>query len=124
MEPMSIKEIADALNGKLNNCKEDIMIKGVSTDSRKIKKDDLFIPIKGLNFDGHDFIENAINSGACAALSQYDIESSKFTYILVVDTQSALIKLAQYYKKKFNIPTIAVTGSSGKTTTKEMIASV
>ncbi|HHY77409.1 MAG TPA: UDP-N-acetylmuramoyl-tripeptide--D-alanyl-D-alanine ligase [Clostridiales bacterium] len=124
METMSIREIADALNGKLINYKEDIMIKGISTDSRKIKKDDLFIPIKGLNFDGHDFIQNAIDSGACAVLSQYNIEPCNFTYILVEDTQSALIKLAQYYKKKFEIPSIAVTGSSGKTTTKEMIASV
>lgn len=124
MEPMNIVEIARALNGKLINCKDNIMVNGISTDSRKISKGQLFIPIKGLNFDGHDFIDKAINLGAAASLSQYDLGSKSFPYILVGDTHIALMKLAQYYRSKFNIPAVAVTGSSGKTTTKEMIASV
>ncbi len=124
MEPMNILEIANALDGKLVNYKDNIVIKGISTDSRKIKKGDLFIPIKGLNFDGHDFIGKAIDLGASASLSQYDLNTSDFTYIIVEDTQIALMRLAQYYRSKFSIPAVAVTGSSGKTTTKEMIASV
>jgi UDP-N-acetylmuramoyl-tripeptide--D-alanyl-D-alanine ligase len=124
VEPMNILEIANALDGKLVNYKDNIVIKGISTDSRKIKKGDLFIPIKGLNFDGHDFIGKAIDLGASASLSQYDLNTSDFTYIIVEDTQIALMRLAQYYRSKFSIPAVAVTGSSGKTTTKEMIASV
>ncbi|WP_073025020.1 UDP-N-acetylmuramoyl-tripeptide--D-alanyl-D-alanine ligase [Lutispora thermophila] len=121
---MNIVEIARALNGKLINCEHNIIVTGVSTDSRKINKGQLFIPIKGLNFDGHDFIEKAIEMGAVASLSQYDLGARNFPYIIVEDTQIALMKLAKYYRSKFNIPAVAVTGSSGKTTTKEMIASV
>lgn len=124
MEPMNIVEIADAINGKLQNYKENLLIKGINTDSRKIKKGELFIPIKGLNFDGHDFIDKAMDLGASAALSQKRLSSADFTYILVEDTQAALIKLAAYYRSKFYIPAVAITGSSGKTTTKEMLASV
>lgn len=124
MESMNVLEIANAIDGKLVNYKDNIVIEGISTDSRKIKKGELFIPIKGLNFDGHDFIGKAIESGALASLSQYDLNTSDFTYIIVEDTQIALMRLAQYYRSKFNIPAVAVTGSSGKTTTKEMIASV
>lgn len=124
MEPMNITEITDAVNGKLINYKKDFLIEGINTDSRKIKKGELFIPIIGLNFDGHDFIDKALASGASAVLSQKILSTADFTYILVEDTQTALIKLAAYYRSKFKIPAVAITGSSGKTTTKEMVASV
>lgn len=124
MEPMNIAEIAEALNGKLMNCKESFMVNGINTDSRKVKSGELFIPIKGPNFDGHDFIYKAMDAGACAAISHNYLNAANFPYILVEDTQAALMRLASYYRSKFNIPAVAVTGSSGKTTTKEMIASV
>ncbi len=124
MEPVSISEIAFAVKGEMFNCTEDFFIKGVSTDSRKIKSGDLFIPISGVNFDGHDFICNAVVAGAALVLSEKDLDKDNIPYIKVKSTKDALIDLAAYYRSKFNIPAVAITGSSGKTTTKEMVAAV
>lgn len=124
MEPINISEIAFAVKGEMFNCAGDFFIKGVSTDSRKIKSGDLFIPISGVNFDGHDFIGNAVTAGAVLVLSEKDLNKEDFPYIKVKSTKDALLDLAAYYRSKFNIPAVAITGSSGKTTTKEMIAAV
>ena len=124
MEEMNIEEISLALKGKIFNCDNGISITGVSTDSRSISFGELFIPIKGLNFDGHDFIEDAVLSGASAVLTEKDLSYASFPYIKVKDTKKALMDLAAYYKSKFRIPFIAITGSAGKTTTKEMVSSI
>lgn len=124
MESINISEVAFAVKGERFNCAEDFFIEGVTTDSRKIKSGDLFIPISGENFDGHDFIYSALAAGAVLVLSEKDMDKENIPYIKVKSTKDALMDLAAYYRSKFSIPAVAITGSSGKTTTKEMIAAV
>ena len=97
-----------------------LRVTGVSCDSRTIKPGDLFIPLKGDHFDGHSFLKEVFLKGASAALSDHWV-AIDHPIIVVKDTLKALQKLAQHYKKRFSVPTIAVTGSAGKTTTKECI---
>ncbi|WP_317366785.1 UDP-N-acetylmuramoyl-tripeptide--D-alanyl-D-alanine ligase [uncultured Tyzzerella sp.] len=124
MKPIFIEDVIKAVNGCINNNinTDDIFIKNISTDTRTIKQGDLFIPIVGENFDGHNFIDVAFEKGAIACLSQKDIKTDNIV-IKVGDTKDALKDLAIYYKSLFNIPVIALTGSAGKTTTKDMLAS-
>ena len=124
MKPIFIEEIIKAVNGVINNNidTKDIFIKNVSTDTRNIKPGDLFIPIVGENFDGHNFINDAFEKGAIACLSQKNIDNNNIV-INVKDTKKALKDFAMYYRSLFNIPVVALTGSSGKTTTKDMLAS-
>ncbi|MCF2664184.1 UDP-N-acetylmuramoyl-tripeptide--D-alanyl-D-alanine ligase [Oscillibacter valericigenes] len=127
MQPMTIKEIAAAVNGVWWNPREDAApVTAVCTDSRKITPGCLFLPWVGEKFDGHDFIDMALDKGAagclCAKLPQ-DIRRDKF-YIKVDDTRLALRAMASAYRDKFAIPFVQITGSVGKTTTKEMIAAV
>ncbi|MFV0275187.1 MAG: UDP-N-acetylmuramoyl-tripeptide--D-alanyl-D-alanine ligase [Bacilli bacterium] len=119
---LSLLEIEKSVSGKLFN-KNDEIITNITTDSRKIKENTLFIPLKGENFDGHDFISSTYKNGCLCVLSEKRLDINK-PYILVKDCYKALLDLAQYYKSLFNITAIGVTGSVGKTTTKEMIASV
>jgi len=103
------------------------LISRVSTDSRTIKKGDLFIAIKGDNFDGHNFVNKAINQGASAVVVSRipkGIKNTKTPIIKVKDTLLALGDIARYYRKRLSIPVIAVGGSNGKTTTKDMIAHI
>lgn len=123
MEDLSLKEIARYINGELLNLEGDILISGISTDSRKIMDGDLFVALKGKNFDGNDYVEECLNKGAVAAVVTRRIEGKK-PMVLVPDGLSALKEIAKYYKNRFNIPVVAVTGSTGKTSTKELIASV
>lgn len=124
MKPIFIEDIIKAVNGCINNNinTDHIFIKNISTDTRNIKEGDLFIPIIGENFDGHNFIDVAFEKGAIACLSQKDIKTNNIV-INVKDTKEALKDLAMYYKSLFNIPVVALTGSAGKTTTKDMLAS-
>ena len=97
-----------------------------STDTRTIKNGDIYIPLKGETFDGEDFIENALNCGANAYFTTDKnkiFDKAEFV-LLVKDTKIAYLQLANHYKNKINPYTIAVTGSSGKTTVKEMMYSV
>jgi len=122
---MLLNEIAEAVDGVLiNSHGEDIEIDSVSTDSRKINKNTLFVPIIGENADGHDFIQAAFEKGAVCAFTQREKNTEKFPLIKVKDTVKALGDLARYYKSSLNVNTVAVTGSVGKTTTKDIIASV
>ena len=124
MESMTLEEVRNAVKGKIldNNI---LTIKGISTDSRTISKGELYIPIKGERFDGHDFIDDAIKNGAIAYLTERQEDSSKKSIpILVENTLKAFHDLAFYYRRKFDIPLIGITGSSGKTTTKDILASV
>ncbi len=116
----TLEEISAAVGGKLIDPSTGQTITGVSCDSRTLKKGDLFVPLKGEHFDGHTFLEDVFQKGASAALVDRPIKISH-PLILVQDTLKALQQLASYYKKRFQIPTIAVTGSAGKTTTKECI---
>ncbi len=123
MERMTINEIISATGGELICGDKNISIKSVSIDSRKVFEDTLFVALKGENSDGHDYVEKAFENGAVAALCQREMKSDK-PIILVSDTQKALGQIAKYYKKKFSIKTVAITGSVGKTTTKDMLYSV
>lgn len=127
MEPLTIEEIAAAVVGKWLNPQAGMeKITAVCTDSRKITKGCLFLPWVGEKFDGHDFIDKALEAGAagclCARVPE-KLHSEKF-YIQVADTRLALRALATAYRSRFDIPVVQITGSVGKTTTKEMVAAV
>ncbi|MEG1990631.1 MAG: Mur ligase domain-containing protein, partial [Christensenella sp.] len=97
-------------------------VRGVVIDNRKVKRDFLFVPIKGDRFDGHDFIKAAMDAGALCCITEHALDTAK-PYITVENSLAAFQKLAEFYKGLFNIQTIGITGSAGKTTTKEMISS-
>lgn len=120
MQKMSLCEIANAVSGTLKG--ENKIITSISTDTRTIEKDSLFVCIKGENFNGHTFANKAIESGAVCVLAEEEVECSSVIY--VKSTRQAQLDLAGYYRKKFNIPVVGITGSVGKTTTKEMISCV
>ncbi|MFZ5352683.1 MAG: UDP-N-acetylmuramoyl-tripeptide--D-alanyl-D-alanine ligase [Bacillota bacterium] len=124
MEILSAAEVVHACNGRACNTDYTISVNGISTDSRNIKKGELFIPLKGERFDGHDYIMQAYDNGAGLVLTEKDINVGEKPYIIVDNTLEALQKISGYYKSKFNVKIVAVTGSSGKTTTKDMIAAV
>lgn len=125
MQKMTIKDILAATDGTLLSGDENTVITDVITNSRKADEGMLFIPIIGDKFDGHEFIKAAFDMGAAAALTQKETELFiGKTIVRVSDTRRALGDIAKYYKQKYNVPSVAVTGSVGKTTTKDMIASV
>ena len=109
------------------------MFIGVSTDSRKIFEEEIFVALRGEKFDGHSFVEQVFQKGIVLAVvekswyekisSQKPVDSSK-SFIIVEDTSKAYGELANIWRKKFDIPIIAITGSNGKTTTKEMLKEV
>ena len=127
MQAMTVNEIAAAVNGRwLNPSESTLGISCVSTDSRKIPAGCLFIPLMGERFDGHHFIDQSLASGAAGCLCvnpPEELREDKF-YIQVADTRLALRALASAYREKFDIPFVQITGSVGKTTTKEMVAAV
>ena len=103
-------------------------ISDVSIDSRKLKEGDLFFAIKGENFDGHNFVDEVISKGASAVVIEKKylekFKDKNYPLVVVEDTTKALGELARIYRDKFNVKVIGLTGSNGKTTTKEMIAEV
>jgi UDP-N-acetylmuramoyl-tripeptide--D-alanyl-D-alanine ligase len=115
MELLTLSEIANACCG-VNNI--DGEINAVCIDTRKITKGCLFICIKGERFDAHDFIDEAYEKGAVAVMIDKDITPNG-AYVKVENTSKALLQLGGYYRSKFDIPVVALTGSVGKTTTKE-----
>lgn len=122
------REIAAAVNGSLRGDARAAVL-GVSTDSRSIGQGELFVPLKGERFDGHAFIPELIGKGVKVFITeekpQSDTESgSGATFITVADTLKALGDLAAFHRSRFSVPIVAVTGSNGKTTTKEMLASI
>jgi UDP-N-acetylmuramoyl-tripeptide--D-alanyl-D-alanine ligase len=118
-------ELVRAVKGKLLWGKAEQVFSGVTTDSRKVEKGNLFIPLVGERFDGHDYIEQCFSSGAAACLTEKPI-SHKYNVaaVLVNDTARALRDLAAWHRKKHDIPVVGITGSVGKTSTKDMIACV
>lgn len=115
MELLRLSEIADACKGTFNN---DCDIKGICIDTRKITKDCLFICIKGERFDAHQFAQEALDKGAAAVMIHSDV-SIDGNFVKVADTSKALLDLSGYYRSKFNLHLVGLTGSVGKTTTKE-----
>lgn len=118
---MQLNEIAEVLQAKLQGAS--VGFQKVSTDTRTIEKDNLFFALTGPNFDGHDYIVAATEKNAAAAVVSKDVDCN-LPLLKVGDTVEALGKLAAYYRSKFDLPIIAVTGSCGKTSTKAMIANI
>ena len=121
----TLREICAAVGGTLlQDC--DTVLTAVTTDSRKVSPGELFIPLAGERFDGHDYLESALTGGASACLTARDAEQMLpgKGYIRVSDTMAALKALATWHREHCHIPFVQVTGSAGKTTTKEMIAAV
>jgi UDP-N-acetylmuramoyl-tripeptide--D-alanyl-D-alanine ligase len=120
---MTVGEIVSACGGKLLCGSPETTVTSVCTDSRKITPGALFVPIKGEKTDAHTLITATFAAGAAATLTEEHSEMSDFrAWIAVPSTERALQQIAAVYRKKFNIPFVGITGSVGKTTTKEMIA--
>ncbi|OQZ03618.1 MAG: hypothetical protein B6D34_06765 [Candidatus Brocadia sp. UTAMX1] len=124
MEDLYFHEIIEAVGGQNVCAGKNERVKGVSIDSRTIRKGDLFFALKGERVDGHQFIVPAMNAGAVGAVvsrgGEIDFGYEQFPIICVNDTATALGELARYYRKKLSAKIIGITGSNGKTTTKEM----
>ena len=128
MPDFTIEEVVEAVQGTVLK-KGANTFSAVVTDTRKISKGALFIALKGENFDGHDFVERAIENGAQGVVvSRVDgvpqLDHLKVTMIKVEDTLVAYQQLAKAYRNRFSIPIIAITGSNGKTTTKDLTAAI
>ena len=125
MTPCTAREICAAVGGTLLQ-DSGAPVTGVTTDSRAVQPGQLFIPLVGERFDGHAYIAKALDGGAAGCLTAAAPETllPGKLYIQVADTRLALKALASWYRNKFDLPVVQVTGSAGKTTTKEMIASV
>lgn len=118
---MLLSEANNAIHATLRGA--DVMFTNVGTDSRNVSKGQLFVALKGEHFDGHEFAQQALTQGAVAVLIS-DKNTDVSPALLVEDTCEALGKLAAYWRGKFAIPLAAITGSNGKTTVKEMLASI
>lgn len=114
-------EIANAVGGTLYGA--DVKVTGVSTDTRTIQSGDLYVAVKGERFDGADFIPQAAENGAAAALTERKTECA-IPQIVVADTRAAQLSLANYHRNRFGVKVCGVTGSVGKTSTKDMIFAV
>lgn len=123
---LSVKEIISAVDGICiheGNANESIEV--ITTDSRSEVTNGLFVPLKGDRFDGHQFIEGVYQNGVIATLTMEDeVVDSRLWTIKVKDTRMALLDLGRYYRNLFTLPVVGITGSVGKTSTKEMIAAV
>ena len=124
MSDYSLQEISKYIGGELFG--SDKLVSGFSIDSRTIKNNDVFICIKGKNYDGHNFIEDILSKAACVVTSNNidKIDFSKQSYIKVNNTLEALQKMSEYVRSLSNAKFIAITGSNGKTTVKEMLAHI
>ena len=123
MKELTLKQIADWCGGKVSARFEHLRVSRMQSDSRKVRSGDLFVALKGAKADGHDFAEAAINHGAVAALVSRPI-SEKLPSIEVEDTLRAYGDIAAGYRQMTGVKVVGITGSVGKTTTKEMTASV
>jgi UDP-N-acetylmuramoyl-tripeptide--D-alanyl-D-alanine ligase len=124
----TVEEIAKATRGRVQGPAER-RVRGVTTDSRRAGEGELFVPLRGERFDGHDFISSAADAGTRVFLVEADWLSRNdmpagATAVAVEDTLRALGDLAAFHRQRFLIPVVGVTGSNGKTTVKEMIASI
>ena len=127
---MLLSMAAQATGGRISG--PDTEFNAVSTDSRSIKAGDLFIALRGEHFDGHDYATDCLARGAAAVMvdqqsavsHQPSATSPQSSVLVVADTRLALGALAAYWRSRFELPLAAITGSNGKTTVKEMLASI
>ena len=122
LKPLLLSEVCAALNGRVVGA--DVAFAAVSSDSRKIETGQLFIALVGPNFDGHDYLTEVAAKGAVAALVQCEVPGAPLPQLVVADTRIALGQLGALNRAAFSQPLVAVTGSSGKTTVKELLASI
>ncbi len=124
MKDILISDVVCATNGKVDNNKlnSDDYITSITTNSKDVEKGSLFIAIRG----GHRFVQEAIDNGAicCVVQEEIDVEDKGVALIYVDDTVEAMMNFATFYRSQFNIPAVAITGSNGKTSTKDLVASV
>lgn len=126
MKNLTLRNIADVVKGKLYNTDAGLFekeIQGAVIDSRKVEKDYLFFAVKGERTDGHHFVNEVFAKGACAVVAERILETDR-PYILVESSLQALKDLAAFYREGLNTRIVGITGSVGKTSTKEFIASV
>jgi len=124
MKNLTLINIAHACKGELKNFKEYILTREVTCvelDSRKIVSGGLFVATKGERVDGHSFIQDVVNKGVIGVVCEKDIDTD-IPYILVKDSFKALQDIAQFYRMQLSIPIVGITGSVGKTSTKEFVA--
>jgi UDP-N-acetylmuramoyl-tripeptide--D-alanyl-D-alanine ligase len=119
---MLLSEAARCTEARLSG--EDRQFNGCSTDSRRVDRGQLFIALRGAHFDGHDFVEAAAGMGAAAALVECEPAAASLPALVVGDTRLAMGRLAANWRSRFDIPLVAVTGSNGKTTVKEMLVAI
>lgn len=127
MIPLTLKEISEVVQGVLIAENNGVIINAINTDSRSLKQSQLFLALKGPNFDGHRFVEQAQTKGCAAVIvdhKQTFVQGNALPQIIVNDTRIALGKLGAYVKAKVSPKTVGITGSSGKTTVKEMVAAI
>ena len=126
MKHMTLAEIAKACRGTYHG--DGLLaaqeVSSVTIDSRKVQKGSLFIAIKGARVDGHDLIPQTVEAGALCALSEKNLGETAFPYIRVDSCRQALKDLAEHYRRSLDVKVVGISGSVGKTSTKEMIASV
>jgi UDP-N-acetylmuramoyl-tripeptide--D-alanyl-D-alanine ligase len=121
MMAMQLSEAAHVLSARQIGA--DVGFAGVSTDTRTLAKGNLFVALTGPHFDGHDYVVQAAQRGAAAAAVSRELDA-ELPMIRVSDTRRALGQLAARWRSQFAIPVVAVTGSNGKTTVKEMVAAI
>ncbi len=122
---LGVRDILEATGGILHSGREDFYFSGISIDSRTINKGELFVAIKGRNFDGHDFIAEALRKGAVGVLVERIPPGLEEGVIITLpDTLKGLGDIGRYIRSKLSVPVIGITGSNGKTTTKEMVATI
>ncbi len=121
----TLTQLIDVLGATANRLTDRTLIAtGITTDSRHIKPGDVFLALRGETFDGHEFVSQALEQGAIAAIVDAQFQSSDLPLLIVEDTLRAYQSIAHWWRHQFKIPVIAITGSVGKTTTKELIAGV
>ncbi|VXB39704.1 UDP-N-acetylmuramoyl-tripeptide:D-alanyl-D-alanine ligase [Pseudomonas sp. 8AS] len=122
LKPLLLSEVAPALRARLHGA--DVAFCAVSTDSRKIEAGQLFVALSGPNFDGHDYLAEVAGKGAVAALVEHEVAGVDLPQLIVSDSRVGLGRLGALNRQAYSGPLAAVTGSSGKTTVKEMLASI
>jgi len=124
LSPLTLDEVAAATGGALGAPARALDFAGVSIDSRTLRPRELFVAIAGPRFDGHEFLKEAAARGAAAAVVHRDVEGAGLPLLRVADTTRALALLAHHRRRTFEAPVIAITGSAGKTTTKDLTTAI
>jgi UDP-N-acetylmuramoyl-tripeptide--D-alanyl-D-alanine ligase len=121
---MTLSDVARAVGGRIDSAAGARVVERVTTDSRSVRRGDLFVALKGERFDGHDFVGDALAAGAAGALVASSAGIAAAGAVTVRDTRLALGQLARTWRARFALPLIAVAGSNGKTTVTQMIAAI